>query len=489
MNDLILNNFSGMLISFSAGEERSKLKDGVYFMRLSRPRFSQNLLITDDSKNALSGIMSSEHLKDPASCKDLPEAALGRLLVLPQSFGMLYLGETFSCYISLHNDSTEGCMSISLKCDLQTTVHRITLYPPNNSKDSVIQNQLLPGDSIDHVLNYEVKDLGTHILVCEVFYSSSKSANFHSSDDNEVFVEATIQNATTGYEDNSVFGTVNCLQANDSRQYIFCLTPKSNSKSDHKLLKSIIAVGKIDVIWRTNLGERGRIKTSQLQRSPPAFNFTAKIYNNSERTLELDASSVDKDKSRMMWIGTTSQKLGLLQPDGCMDLNLSVVPLDTGLQVISGIRITDNLLKRTYEFDDQNQVFCHKSKNLIISTLGLGIIRPRSLVSLHSGVGDPDKNKPPKFVNGIINACFVELFADRLFDKQFIGGTSSTNEIFYNLIWDHCPKTTSVGRMRKELAVYDATLLQEAISVCTVWLATDSESSIALRSSELDIFQ
>ncbi|XP_040568914.1 trafficking protein particle complex subunit 13 [Lepeophtheirus salmonis] len=395
-------------------------------MRLSRPRFSQNLLITDDSKNALSGIMSSEHLKDPASCKDLPEAALGRLLVLPQSFGMLYLGETFSCYISLHNDSTEGCMSISLKCDLQTTVHRITLYPPNNSKDSVIQNQLLPGDSIDHVLNYEVKDLGTHILVCEVFYSSSKSgtnekssfrkffkfevkkpldvqANFHSSDDNEVFVEATIQNATTGClylekvvfepsnhfnvsslnsivgldEDNSVFGTVNCLQANDSRQYIFCLTPKSNSKSDHKLLKSIIAVGKIDVIWRTNLGERGRIKTSQLQRSPPvmndihfyidscpsvvmlyqAFNFTAKIYNNSERTLELDASSVDKDKSRMMWIGTTSQKLGLLQPDGCMDLNLSVVPLDTGLQVISGIRITDNLLKRTYEFDDQNQVF------------------------------------------------------------------------------------------------------------------------------------
>eukprot|EP00096_Caligus_rogercresseyi_P014435 TRINITY_DN6954_c0_g1_i1.p1 TRINITY_DN6954_c0_g1~~TRINITY_DN6954_c0_g1_i1.p1 ORF type:complete len:432 (+),score=87.16 TRINITY_DN6954_c0_g1_i1:52-1296(+) len=391
-------------------------------MRLSRPRFSSKVMITDDSDDILSRTLMEEHLKDPSSCRDVPEAALGRLLILPQSFGMIYLGETFSCYISLHNDSTDPCFSISMKCDLQTMVHRITLYPQN--KEPPLQDQLLPGDSIDRVLNHEVKDLGTHILVCEVFYTSPKTqekssfrklfkfevkkpldvkTNFHNSDENEVFVEATIQNATTGClylekvafepsthfnvtslnsivglnEDNSVFGPVNCLQTNDSRQYLFCLSPKPNFKLDQKLLRSVIAIGKIDVIWRTNLGERGRIKTSQLLRTPPVlndiqfliescpsvvmlhqvFNISAKIFNNSERTLELEALCVDKNKSRLMWSGSTAQKLGLLQPDGCLEFTLSVVPLDTGLQVISGIRILDNLLKRTYEFDDSNQVF------------------------------------------------------------------------------------------------------------------------------------
>ena len=31
----------------------------------------------------------------------------GGLLVLPQSFGNIYLGETFSSYVCVHNDSTE----------------------------------------------------------------------------------------------------------------------------------------------------------------------------------------------------------------------------------------------------------------------------------------------------------------------------------------------------------------------------------------------
>jgi hypothetical protein len=32
--------------------------------------------------------------------------------------------------------------------------------------------ELLPGETIDHVLQHEVKELGTHILVCDVSYSS-----------------------------------------------------------------------------------------------------------------------------------------------------------------------------------------------------------------------------------------------------------------------------------------------------------------------------
>ena len=37
----------------------------------------------------------------------LAEVLPGSLLVLPQSFGNIYLGETFSSYVCVHNDSTE----------------------------------------------------------------------------------------------------------------------------------------------------------------------------------------------------------------------------------------------------------------------------------------------------------------------------------------------------------------------------------------------
>ena len=38
--------------------------------------------------------------------------------------------------------------------------------------DSTQGGQLHSGDSIDQVLSHEVKELGTHILVCEVSYSA-----------------------------------------------------------------------------------------------------------------------------------------------------------------------------------------------------------------------------------------------------------------------------------------------------------------------------
>ena len=43
----------------------------------------------------------------------------------------------------------------------------------SNFKRTLLQGgQLHSGDSIDQVLSHEVKELGTHILVCEVSYSA-----------------------------------------------------------------------------------------------------------------------------------------------------------------------------------------------------------------------------------------------------------------------------------------------------------------------------
>lgn len=63
-----------------------------------------------------------------------------------------------------------------------------------------------------------------------------------------------------------VFGETNCINPLDSRQYLFCLTPKPGTVSYSKLSKNVTSIGKLDIVWRTGMGERGRLQTSQLER-------------------------------------------------------------------------------------------------------------------------------------------------------------------------------------------------------------------------------
>jgi hypothetical protein len=74
-----------------------------------------------------------------------------------------------------------------------------------------------------------------------------------------------------------------------------------------------------------------------------------------ERTLDLELSLENVTRSRMLWTGSTSRKLGLIEPAGTIEVVLECVPQDTSLQVISGVRLTDTSLQRTYSFDD----LCH----------------------------------------------------------------------------------------------------------------------------------
>ena len=219
-------------------------------------------------------------------------------------------------YVSLHNDSTETCDSVILKCDLQTATQRFPLLQPPQPQGVQVQS----GGSIDHVLSHEVKELGTHILVCEVVYSSPGKSKlnfrkffkfnvmkpldvktkFYNAESEDVFLEAQVQNVTAGplclekvgldpspmfkvtslnqvmdsrgnVQDDQihVFGKYNYLQPQDSRQYLFCLTPRNDLKANYKQLKGATNIGKLDIIWRTNMGDRGRLQTSQLQRMAP----------------------------------------------------------------------------------------------------------------------------------------------------------------------------------------------------------------------------
>ncbi|PSN39245.1 Trafficking protein particle complex subunit 13 [Blattella germanica] len=295
----------------------------IFMMRLTRPTLCSPVVVTSDSKDLPGNLLNNDLKNDITSVPGIETLSAGQFLLLPQSFGNIYLGETFSSYICVHNDSNQIAQDVSVKADLQTTSQRI---PLSGHQTESVAAELHPQDTVDDVIHHEVKEVGTHILVCEVSYTSPtqqrlsfrkffKFQVLKPLDSDEVYLEAQVQNITTGPiclekvslesshlftvtalnatpNGDSVFGRVNVLQPQASRQFLYCLAPQPSLTSDLRLLSGATNIGKLDIVWRSNLGERGRLQTSQLQR-----------------------------------------------------MN------------ISGIRLTDVFLKRTYDYDDIAQVF------------------------------------------------------------------------------------------------------------------------------------
>ena len=59
-----------------------------------------------------------------------------------------------------------------------------------------------------------------------------------------------------------------------------------------------------------------------------------RLYLCRDRTLDLELYLENVNKPRMIWTGSTSKKLGLIEPAGSTEVILEVVPQDTGLQVL-----------------------------------------------------------------------------------------------------------------------------------------------------------
>ena len=76
-------------------------------MRLTRPTLGQIPIVQSSGKDLEQDLFSSSLKEDVNTLGTLPAVLPGGLLVLPQSFGNIYLGETFSSHVCVHNDSTE----------------------------------------------------------------------------------------------------------------------------------------------------------------------------------------------------------------------------------------------------------------------------------------------------------------------------------------------------------------------------------------------
>lgn len=339
----------------------------------------------------------------------------GQFLLLPQAFRNIYLGETFSSYVCVYNCTPHNVSKVKVKADLQTLSSKIALSIHQN-RDPVT---LAPNETLDDILFHEVKEIGNHVLVCEVSYETPAGlpesfrkffkfqvlkpldvqTKFYNSETGEIFLEAQIMNKTVGTiclesvelqssekysvqslntlaDGRSVFGAQNMLQTNNSCQFLYCIKPRPELEANLRALQLETGIGKLDIVWRSNLGERGHLQTSQLQKSHieygdlrvavveakssvnlgEPFDFVVRITNTSERSMDLTLNLRTQPRENMQYTGSTEFSVGNIEAAGkYKDVRLTVVPIKLGLVTISNLQLAD--LKKTYEFEDFVQVF------------------------------------------------------------------------------------------------------------------------------------
>ncbi|XP_063579939.1 trafficking protein particle complex subunit 13 isoform X6 [Pongo abelii] len=323
-------------------------------MRLTKPTLFTNIPVTCEEKDLPGDLFNQLMRDDPSTVNGAEVLMLGEMLTLPQNFGNIFLGETFSSYISVHNDSNQVVKDILVKV-LKPLDVKTKFYNAESDLSSVTDEVFLEA---------QIQNMTTSPMFMEKV-SLEPSIMYNVTELNSV---------SQAGESVSTFGSRAYLQPMDTRQYLYCLKPKKEFAEKAGIIKGVTVIGKLDIVWKTNLGERGRLQTSQLQRMAPGygdvrlsleaipdtvnleepFHITCKITNCSERTMDLVLEMCNTNS--IHWCGISGRQLGKLHPSSSLCLALTLLSSVQGLQSISGLRLTDTFLKRTYEYDDIAQV-------------------------------------------------------------------------------------------------------------------------------------
>uniref|UniRef100_A0A803LLE5 Trafficking protein particle complex subunit 13 n=1 Tax=Chenopodium quinoa TaxID=63459 RepID=A0A803LLE5_CHEQI len=363
-------------------------------------------LSSDNSDNGSDNDLSFRSrflLSDPSSA-----SGLSGLLVLPQSFGAIYLGETFCSYISINNSSNFEVREIVIKAEIQTERQRILLLDTSKSPVETIR----AGGRYDFIVEHDVKELGAHTLVCSAMYNDSDGvrkylpqffkfivANPLSVRTKDLtFLEACIENHTKSnlYMDQVEFqpaqhwgATVLTADTNlaekDStsdkeifkppvliksgggiHNFLYQLKLSAQESTQTRIEGSNI-LGKLQITWRTNLGEPGRLQTQhilgspvprkeidlQVVKIPPAiilhkpFEVTVLF----AAVLRVQLSLTNQTERALgpfeIWFSGDANGERAFMVNGLQTLNLIATKL--GVQKITGITVFDSIEKKTYE--------------------------------------------------------------------------------------------------------------------------------------------
>ncbi|KAJ3083602.1 hypothetical protein HDU99_008096 [Rhizoclosmatium hyalinum] len=403
----------------TSGADKDKEKEkhllALKVMRLSRPSLSVSASTVDAP---LTGTLSA------AAAAAESATSTSALLSLPPSFGAIFLGESFDALLVVVNeDLNKTIQKPAIRAELQTQTQRFTLADTvsnlNDSPNTTALQPLAPSKSHQFLISHEIKELGIHILVCTVSYSSpingelksfrkffkfnvlnplSVKTKVNSLADGRVFLEAQVQNVSgmpmylekMHFEANdlfvssdmslefqehpaapksSVFSDTAVLSDKDSRQYLYTLHPKTRNDP---ITKQTPQLGKLDIQWRTTLGQQGRLQTSQLSRkitpSEPIrvelvslkgpviaerpFRATCRLSNYLGNDLDASIVFVKGKMSSVLLVGDSERKVGVVAGEGgFVDFEVDFFPLLSGVQKVTGMKVVDGKSGVGYDID------------------------------------------------------------------------------------------------------------------------------------------
>ncbi|XP_064134065.1 trafficking protein particle complex subunit 13-like [Loxodonta africana] len=237
---------------------------------------------------------------------------------------------------------------------------------------------LPPLDVKTKFYNLEMDDLFLEVQIQNIS-SSTLFIKKVSLDLPVMYTVAELNTVNEAGKDESTFGTRTFLQSMEGRQYLYHLQLKQEFIEKASTIRGLTKMGKLDIVWKRDLGEMALLQTIQLEREAPGygnmklsletipdtvileepFHITCKITNCSDRKMKLILKMCDTDSIR--WCGNSGRNLGKLPPSSSLCFTLTLLSLKLGLQSVSGIKITDKLLKRTYTYGDVAKVYVKPS--------------------------------------------------------------------------------------------------------------------------------
>nr|GEW97892.1 hypothetical protein [Tanacetum cinerariifolium] len=401
-------------------------------MRLCRPTFNierplrfdlSDLIIGEDvfdDESALRRLIQSQSDLTYANRFILPDHhhdPMG-MLVLPQAFGAIYLGETFCSYISINNSSSFEVRDIIIKAEIQTERQRIMLLDTTKTPVETIR----AGGRYDFIVEHDVKELGAHTLVCTALYSDGDAERkylpqyfkFMVSNPLSVrtkvrvvkettYLEACLENNTKSnlYMDQVDFEpspnwSATLLKADDHHfekdvltreifkppvliksgggihNYLYLLKSSLDGSAPTKFEGSNV-LGKLQITWRTNLGEPGRLQTQHILGNPithkdielkamqvpsviileKPFIVNLRLTNLTEDKLGpfevLFSLSNSQEEKAVMVNGLQRMALPPVEAFKSLDFQMNLIAMELGMQKITGITVYNMTEKKNYD--------------------------------------------------------------------------------------------------------------------------------------------
>lgn len=412
-------------------------------MRLCRPSFQVDPPLRLDPVDLIAG---EDLLDDPVAASELPRLleaqlpdssdndlsyssrfllsdssdamGLTGLLVLPQAFGAIYLGETFCSYISVNNSSNFEVRDVIIKAEIQTERQRILLLDSSKSPVETIR----AGGRYDFIVEHDVKELGAHTLVCTALYNDGDGERKYLPQffkfmvanplsvrtkvrvvKDSTFLEACIENHTKSnlfmdqvdfepalnwnaeiinadkhHSENKsttreVFKPPVLVRSGGGiHNFLYQLKLSTHNPSPVKVEGSNI-LGKLQLTWRTNMGEPGRLQTQQILGSPITrkelelhvvempdvirlkrpFVLHMRLTTQIERELgpfEVWMSQTGSDEEKVVMVnGLQTMVIPVVGAYGSTDFHLNLIATKPGVQRIADIKVFDTREKKAYD--------------------------------------------------------------------------------------------------------------------------------------------